>query len=242
MSLPKIVYLILLLSGIVSLTANAGLVGYWSFDEADEANDLSGNGHDGVIRGNPKVIAEKFGEALEFNGSTDYVEIPDAPAISELKALSMSAWINPTKLGAWVAVAEKGIHLNWSYGFFIEPDGTLSFYVSTGPGNNLVCCVGNFALEIGKWYHIFGSYDGKSVKAYVDGKLEGEMPSNDAVHITEGLPFTISSRNGQNHYGGAVDEVAFWDEAIAVEDAMDPLLVKPGRKLTTTWGAIKTLR
>lgn len=242
MSLSKIVYLIFFLSGIISLTANAGLVGYWSFDEADEANDLSGNGHDGVIRGNPKVIAGKFGEALEFNGSTDYVEIPDAPAISELKALSMSAWISPTKLGSWVAVAEKGIHLNWSYGFFIEPDGTLSFEVSTGPGNNLVCCVGNFALEIGKWYHIFGSYDGKSVKAYVDGKLEGEMPGNDAVHITEGLPFTIGSRNGQNHYGGAVDEVAFWDEAIAVENAMDPLPVKPGRKLTTTWGAIKTRR
>lgn len=242
MSFSRIVCLIFFLSGIISLTANAELVGYWSFDEADEANDLSGNGHDGVIRGNPKVIAGKFGEALEFNGSTDYVEIPDAPAISELKALSMSAWINPTKLGSWVAVAEKGIHLNWSYGFFIEPDGTLSFYASTGPGNNLVCCVGNFALEIGKWYHIFGSYDGKSVKAYVDGKLEGEMPGNDAVHITEGLPFTIGSRNGQNHYGGAVDEVAFWDEAIAVEDAMDPLPVKPGRKLTTTWGAIKTLR
>ena len=242
MSLSKIVCLILLLSGAVNLMANAELVGYWSFDKADEANDLSGNGHDGVIRGNPKVIAGKIGEALEFNGSTDYVEIPDAPAISELKALSMSAWINPTKLGSWVAVAEKGIHLNWSYGFFIEPDGTLSFEVSTGPGNNLVCCVGNFALEIGKWYHIFGSYDGKSVKAYVDGKLEDEMPGNDAVHITEGLPLTIGSRNGQNHFAGAVDEVAFWDEAIAVEDAMDPLPVKPGRKLTTTWGGIKTRR
>ena len=176
MPLSKIVCLIFLLFGVVNLTANAELVGYWSFDKADEANDLTENGHDGIIRGNPKVVAGKFGEALEFNGSTDYVEIPDAPAISELDALSLAAWIQPLKLGAWVAVAEKGIHLNWSYGFFIEPDGTLSFEVSTGPGNNLVCCVGNVKMEIGKWYHIFGSYDGKSVKAYVDGKLEGEMP------------------------------------------------------------------
>lgn len=241
MSLSKNVCLILFLFGTINLMANAELVGYWSFDKADGANDLSGNGHDGIIRGNPKVIAGKFGEALEFNGSADYVEIPDAPAISELEALSMSAWINPTKLGSWVAVAEKGIHLNWSYGFFIEPDGTLSFEVSTGPGNNLVCCVGDVALEIGKWYHIFGSYDGKSVKAYVDGKLEGEMAGNDVVHITEGLPFTIGSRNGQNHFGGAVDEVAFWDEAVLVEDSMNPLPVEPGRKLTTTWGRIKAL-
>ena len=118
MSLSKIVCLSFLLFGTVSLMTNAELVGYWSFDKADETNDLTGNGNDGVIHGNPKVVAGKFGEALEFNGSTDYVEIPDAPAISELEALSMSAWIQPLKLGAWVAVAEKGIHLNWSYGFF----------------------------------------------------------------------------------------------------------------------------
>ncbi len=240
MSLSRIAGLIFCLFSIVNFGANAELVGYWSFDKADGVDDLTGNGHDGVIHGNPKVIAGKFGEALEFNGGTDYVAIPDDPAISELEALSLSAWIQPLKLGPWVAVAEKGIHLNWSYGFFIEPDGTLSFEVSTGPGNNLVCCVGNVKMEIGQWYHIFGSYDGKSVKAYVDGKLEGEMPGANEVHITEGLPFTIGSRNGQNHFGGAVDEVAFWNAAIPVEESMDPLLVRPGRKLTTTWGAIKT--
>lgn len=242
MSLSKITYLIFLLLGVIALTANAELVGYWSFDEADGVDDLSGNGNDGVIHGKPKVVDGKLGEALEFNGSTDYVEIPDAPAISELEALSMSAWIKPLKLGTWVAVAEKGIHLNWSYGFFIEPDGTLSFEVSTGPGNNLVCCVGNVKMEIGQWYHIFGTYDGESVKAYVDGKLEGEMAGNDAVHITEGLPFTIGSRNGQNHFGGVVDEVAFWDEAISVEESMEPLPVRPKDKLTTVWGAIKAYR
>ena len=134
MSLSKITCLIFLLLGVTALTADAELVGYWSFDEADGVDDLSGNGNDGIIQGNPKVIDGKLGEALEFNGSTDYVEIPDAPTLSELEALSIAAWIKPTKLGAWVAVAEKGIHLDWSYGFFIEPDGTLSFEVSTGPG------------------------------------------------------------------------------------------------------------
>ena len=107
MSLSKITCLIFLLLGVIGLTANAELVGYWSFDEADGAADLSGNGNHSIIRGNLKVIEGKFGEALEFNGSTDYVEIPDAPAISELEALSIAAWIKPTKLGAWVAVAEK---------------------------------------------------------------------------------------------------------------------------------------
>ena len=128
MPLSRIVCLIFCLFSIVNLIANAELVGYWSFDKADGVDDLTGNGHDGVIHGNPKVIV---------------------------------------------------------------------------------------------------------------GTLEGEMPGADAVHITEGLPFTIGSRNGQNHFDGAVDEVAFWNEAIAVEESMDPLPVRPGRKLTTAWGAIK---
>ncbi len=234
--------IIFALLSMVCFTANSELVGYWSFDEADGVSDLSGNGHDGIIHGNPEFVEGKVGEALEFNGFTDYVAIPDHKAISELDALSMSAWIQPKKLGAWVAVLEKGIHENWSYGFFIEPDGTLSFEVSTGPANNLVCCVGNVALKIGQWYHIFGSYDGKSVKAYVDGKLEGEMAGNDAVHITEGLPFTIGSRNGQNYFAGVVDEVAFWDEAITVEESLNPSPVQPKGKLTITWGKIKSRR
>ena len=49
--------------------------------------------------------------------------------------------------------------------------------------------------------------------------------------LTEGLLFTIGSRNGQNHFGGAVDEVAFWDEAISVEASMEPLPVRPKDKL-----------
>ena len=66
------------------------------------------------------------------------------------------------------------------------------------------------------------------------------MAGNDAVHITEGLPFTIGSRNGQNFFAGVVDEVAFWDEAITVEESMNPSPVQPKGKLTTTWGKLKT--
>ena len=47
--------LIFLLLGAVGLAANAELVGYWSFDEADGVDDLSGNGNDGIIHGKPKA-------------------------------------------------------------------------------------------------------------------------------------------------------------------------------------------
>lgn len=109
MLISKYIRLVLIfaLFSIASFTANSELVGYWSFDIEDGTTDLTENGHDGVIHGKLQVVEGKVGDALEFNGSTDYVAIPDHKAISELDALSMSAWIQPKKLGAWVAVLEK---------------------------------------------------------------------------------------------------------------------------------------
>ena len=219
---------------------DAELVGYWSFDQEDGVKDLSGNGHNGIIHGFPMFVDGKRGEALEFNGSSDYVAIPHESAISELEALSVSAWIQAKRHGTWVAVIEKGVHENWSYGFFVEPDGTLSFEVSTGPNNNLICCVGDVELNIGEWYHIFGSYDGEFVRVYVNGKLEGAMKASDPVHITDGLPLTIGSRNGRNHFSGIVDELALWNSAISVNEAMRPFSVHPSDKLPTTWSMIKS--
>lgn len=231
---------VFLFFSLVVFPVYAELVGYWSFDEEDGVKDLSGNGHDGILHGNPQYVDGKIGEALEFNGINDYVAIPHDIAISELDALSVAAWIQPKKHGAWVAVIEKGVHENWSYGFFIEPDGTLSFEVSTGPNNNLVCCIGDVQLQLGEWYHIFGSYDGENVRAYVNGKLEGVMTGSDVVHITDGLPLTVGSRNGQNHFTGVVDELTLWNEAITVAQSMEPSPVQPYGKLSTTWSAIKS--
>lgn len=218
------------------------LIGYWSFDKDDGASDLSGTGNDGIIHGDPKTVEGMVGDALEFNGSTDYVEIPDNPTISELEEFSLSAWIRPSRLGAWVAVIEKAVHLNWSYGFFIEADGTLSLEVSL-EGNNLVCCVGDFMLKVDTWYHVVCIYDGSLAKLYVDGNLEGEMPAAGPVNITE-FPLTIGSRNGQNFFPGAIDEVTFWNKAVTMAQIEDPITreaVDPLDKLPVTWSKIKKL-
>jgi len=34
-----------------------------------------------------------FGKALEFDGTDDYVEIPDAPSLNPTKTMSMGCWV-----------------------------------------------------------------------------------------------------------------------------------------------------
>ena len=241
LTLSGIVMIMVFTGMLLANGAVADLVGYWSFDEDDGVTDLSGTGNDGVIVGNPETVEGVVGEALELNGSTDYVEIPDSPSISEMDELSLSAWVRPSSLGPWIAIMEKAVHQNWSYGFFIEADSTLSLEVCL-EGNNLVCCIGNFVVEIGEWYHIVCIYDSKSAKLYVDGNLEGEMAAAGPLNITE-FPFTIGSRNGQNLFPGAIDEVTLWNEAVTlkeIENVSSGVAVKPLDKMPVTWAKIKS--
>ena len=55
----------------------------WLFDEGEgtTATDSSGNGNDGTIHGATWVDG-KFGQALEFNGTDNWVEVPHSQTVS----------------------------------------------------------------------------------------------------------------------------------------------------------------
>ena len=60
------------------------LAGAWLFDEGagNTVSDISGNSNDGELKGNPGWSEGQFGKALDFNGSSDYVEVPDSESLS----------------------------------------------------------------------------------------------------------------------------------------------------------------
>ena len=75
-----------------------GIVSYWSFDEGTIAGgtveDVLGD-NDGELEGNPKPVAGKVGNALEFNGE-NFVHIPGTGSLEFAGAEEMSvvAWVN----------------------------------------------------------------------------------------------------------------------------------------------------
>ena len=95
--LVRAVMLVFLLAFGVNERVNAGLtdglVAYWSFDDCT-AKDVSGNGHGGSQIGTTcsDGINKK---SLTFNGSSDYVEVPNTTELSLTTAMTVSAWVKP---------------------------------------------------------------------------------------------------------------------------------------------------
>ena len=87
-----------------SQVVEKGLVSYWSFDTTDVRGetviDLVG-GSDGAIVGDPKHVKGKIGEAFEFGGDPNVIDVP-SPANGSLdfdgeQDFSMMAWIKVDK-------------------------------------------------------------------------------------------------------------------------------------------------
>lgn len=224
------------------------ILGIWLFDEDinKEVKDASGNGHDGQVVGNPKVVDGKFGKALSFSGS-DKIEIPHDDVFTT-PTFTLMAWVNVEDIATgWRMIVGKDAWPDRNYAMFVHQNN-----------GRLHCAFGTPALQDrgnfnsdglivdGSWHHVSFTYDKKVRRAYIDGELDKEV----ALDIDPGTP-QIPVIIGRPPYKGLIDEVYIGNAAIEPEDVKtvaEEGLVEALRiakdvashgKLTVRWGEIK---
>jgi len=225
--------------------AEESLVGYWPFDEGagKEARDASGNGHDGELIDDPKWVQGKFDKALDFEGTGSYVLVPDHDDLDLSDALTIMGWFN---LNEAIAGNRRMMSKNDSI-FLIFDFGiadSLDFLVK--PNNDFVESTTTF--ESGEWYHFAGTYDGDSLRIYINGEMEGEKSGTPPITIS-GLDLWIGFDDWDSAVGfhGIMDDVRIYSKALTADEigkAMEgPVAVQmSAEKLPVIWAAIKTAR
>jgi hypothetical protein len=82
------------------LLPSSGLVAAYGFNEGSGTTviDASGNGNTGTISGASWVTSGKYGTALSFNGTNNWVTIPDNASLDLTTGMTVEAWVNPNSL------------------------------------------------------------------------------------------------------------------------------------------------
>ena len=211
-----------------------GPVGYWSFDDntgsgSGVVKDRSGNSNNGTTNGgisSSNWVPGKFGSAMTFDGTDDYVAITDPGTASMLDidamyGLTLEAWIKPTVLpssGACYTILTKGAvdaTDDVDYQILICEDGAggyeLDFY------SNGAWRFTSATLQAKVWQHVeikigFGY---ENTYFYLNGVQIGTAGGH--VPVTQNKAIWIGAQNSvggaavDSPFNGAIDEVKIYD-------------------------------
>jgi hypothetical protein len=187
-------------------------VGYWAFDEnaGGTAQDSSPYGNDGSLVNGPTWVPGRYGSALRFDGSSSYVDVPDAPQLNLTSAITIAVWINGNSYGATRRVLQKGYSDNQ---YKLTAESLLRIRLA-GLLDGLVSAS---VPPLGEWHHVACTYDGVSLKLYVDAGEVGSGTASGTISVT-GDSLCIGckspSDSAGDHFDGVIDEVRFYDRAL----------------------------
>ena len=123
-------------------TADPSLMLHLSFDKlhGNRVLDHSQYRNHGTLVGNPQLTEGKFGKALKFNGSSDWVEVPHDDSLTVDENVTVMAWIQtprhqgPDRAG-WQGILAKSDSPR-SYSFYTEAGGSLHLSVGNFVGSD----------------------------------------------------------------------------------------------------------
>jgi hypothetical protein len=209
----------------------AFLVAAYSFNEGSgtTVTDASGNNNTGTISGATWTTAGKFGGALVFNGTSAKVTIPNTSLLQLTTAMTLEAWVKPsTVTAAWRDVIYKG-----NDNYFLEATSTNNSWPAGGGTFNgsYADMFGTAALAVNTWTHLAVTYDGATLRLYVNG-VQVSSRAQTGNLVTSSNPLQIG---GDSIYGsyfqGTIDEVRIYNQALSPSeiqaDMQTPVVNRP---------------
>ena len=185
------------------------IVAEWDFDEGSGsiAKDATGNGNIGTIIGGSYTTG-MYNTALSFNGNSTYVNVPKNPALTPA-SMTVGAWINSNNTALQQVIVSKAYGTG---GWYLDIEGS-KLNLMAANNNNVT---GQTTLNSNQWYYVAGSYDGTTLKVYVNGKLDGTKAVSNSTNDTN-LPLYIGQYSGAwfgSYFDGLIDEVRIYSKVL----------------------------
>ena len=206
----------------------AGLIGWWPGD--GNANDLTGSDNGTLQGGATATAAGMVAQAFSFNGTNNYVQIPDSPILRPAN-LTIEAWVRFSSLnsagsggspaGDQYIVFKQNTRSSDFEGFDLSKTriagGDVFRFLVTSATAQAAEIHSSTLLATGVWYHVAAMRGSNFTRIYVNGRLESQTNIAFAQDYgTLPLCFGTSGQSGWDHkLSGLLDEVSLYNRALS---------------------------
>ncbi len=212
----------------------SGLVAAYGFDESNGiyVEDASGSGNFGYFSSSSltRITNGRFGNALRFNGTSNWVTVNNSPSLALPTGMTLEAWVYPT---AWMSgnstVVVKQQPNTGSYGeaYLLAANNSSNQPMSAVWAGGEVAVGGTVQIPPNQWTHLASTYDGQYQSLYVNGVLVSMMPQTGPITASTGALEIGGNSLLSKNFKGYIDEVRIYNQALTnaqiISDSTTPI-------------------
>ncbi len=176
---------------------------------APQVDDSTVGNHDGLARGamtSGDLVSGLIGGAVDFDGTDDMFETDpfDVPAA----ALTFSGWVQLDSYTDDGRVVTKATDpFNRVFELSVTTSGALRSRLSLGGSTSELLSPAG-AVTLGGWHHLASSWDGATMRLYIDGSEVATLAAAGVLDTNAAMPVTIGGiATSDKQLDGTIDEV-----------------------------------
>ncbi len=232
-----------------SINLESGLIAHWTFDGLDmttaTSSDVSGNGYNLALDGNPKLSIGKIGQAIELDGASDSLNLLNNSSLnldSGTSDFTLSGWFKRNSFSTRdVILAKRANSGTGESGYMLEISGSdyLIFRASDGVDDYTLNSLTR--IENSDWHHFTIVWGDNTIGTtmYIDGRSNAPTAAAGSLGYIGNINFTnyfrlgVSS-NGSDPFDGKLDDVRIYDHSLSSEEVAALYAMTKETKINTT--------
>ncbi|MEI8339726.1 MAG: LamG-like jellyroll fold domain-containing protein [bacterium] len=166
--------------------------------------------------------AGKFGQAFNFDGQADYIDMGNSNSLKITNNITMSAWVKPAESGSgWKTIITN----QWDYarqsGILVSMSGSTGrVHVALSNGTGIDSVDGQTSINDGSWHLVTVTFTSGEVKIYVDGLIDTDYNSSftSIAYNSNNLTIGKNSEASYEYWTGLIDEVMIFSRTLAAQE------------------------
>jgi len=181
------------------------------------ATDATRSGHDGVAVGGVGFASGVAGQAFAFDGRDGYIEFDPRIGNYGTEDFSVELWLRPEPGSGGgrpilVKVDADDTALNLSL------DGVGHVTATLAGRQDSLRLVSGRPLSLEVWHHVALVREGRQVRLYLDGELDGSAATERIIELQTPSPLLLGGMPQAPSFAGQIDEISLHRRSLSADE------------------------